>query len=127
VKRPAALLLALALLPAPAAFAQSTKKSATPNRFGAIAYHHDSHSWGVAYDFPRARDAHEHALRQCINPKCEVVHRFRNGCAALAAGSKQFAAASGVTRAEADTKASRRCGEKNRDKSCELLAWACTR
>lgn len=127
MKRPAVLLLALALVSAPAAHAQSTKKSATPNRFGAIAYHHGSHSWGVAFDFARARDANEHALRQCINPKCEVVHKFRNGCGALAAGSKQAATASGATRQEAETKAQRICAEKHRDKSCDLLAWACTR
>lgn len=103
------------------------KKSATPNRFGAIAYHAASQSWGVGYDFARARDANEQALQQCINPRCEVVHKFRNGCGALAVDAKHFAAASGTTRAEAETKAERRCNEKARGQTCNVLAWGCTR
>ena len=125
----AALLLAallLAALPA-AAETKAGKRSAEPNRFGAIAYHRASQSWGVGYNHARARDANVEALRQCGHGKCEVVHKFKNGCAALADGPKTQFAASGATRDEAETKTLRRCTEVNRSASCDLIAWACTR
>ena len=101
---------------------QAAKQSATPNRYGAIAYHRASQSWGVSADTARARDAEVAALRQCGQRECLVVHKFKNGCAALASGPKTFAAASGATRDEAETKAQKRCGE-----GCAPLAWGCTR
>jgi hypothetical protein len=119
-----AFILAVLFLIVPA---QAAKQSATPNRFGAIAYHRASQSWGVSYDTARARDAGVEALRQCSHRQCEVVHRFRNGCGALADGPKVQAAASGATRDEAETRALRRCTEANRAENCKLLAWACTR
>ena len=106
---------------------QAAKQSATPNRFGAIAYHRASQSWGAGYDFARARDANVAALKQCGHHQCEVMHKFKNGCAALADGTKIQAAASGATRDEAETRALRRCGEVNRAANCTLVAWACTR
>jgi hypothetical protein len=106
---------------------QAAKQSAIPNRFGAIAYHRASQSWGVSYDTARARDASVEALRQCGNRECEVVHSFKNGCAALADGPKVLAPSSGATRAEAETKALKRCSGLNRGASCTLIAWACTR
>lgn len=122
-------LLAAALLAALPAIAdtKSAKRSAEPNRFGAIAYYRASQSWGVGYNFARARDANVEALKQCGHGKCEVVHKFRNGCAALADGPKIHAAASGATRDEAETKTLRRCTETNKQASCTLIAWACTR
>jgi hypothetical protein len=101
---------------------EAAKPSAIPNRFGAIAYHRESQSWGVAYDKPRARDAAVEALNQCNHKRCEVVHRFKNGCAALVDGPKAAFGASGATRDEAETKALRRCGDM-----CKPVAWACTR
>ena len=100
----------------------AAKQSATPNRFGAIAYHHPSKSWGISYDTARARDAEVAALKQCGQRECVVVHKFKNGCAAIAAGDKTSAAASGATRDEAETKALKRCGA-----GCSALAWGCTR
>jgi len=122
-------LLAAALIAALPAAAQTkpAKRSAEPNRFGAIAYARGSQSWGVGFNFARARDANVEALKQCGNGKCEVVHKFRNGCAALADGPKVHAAASGATRDEAETKTLRRCAELNKQASCDLVAWACTR
>ena len=113
-------LLAAALIAALPAVA--AKQSAVPNRFGAIAYHRASQSWGVSYDTARERDASVAALKQCGNRECEVVHKFKNGCAALAEGPKAWAASSGATRDEAETKALKRCGA-----GCKALAWACTR
>ena len=115
-----------AALPA-SAESKAGKRSATPNRFGAIAYHRASQSWGVGYNHARARDANVEALKQCGNGKCEVVHKFRNGCAALADGPKIQFSASGATRDEAETKTLRRCAEINKAASCNLIAWACTR
>ena len=103
--------------------AEAAKQASIPNRFGAIAYHRESQSWGVAYDKSRARDAAVEALRQCGQQRCEIVHRFKNGCAALADGPKTAFAASGATRDEAETKALKRCA----DKRCQVMAWACTR
>lgn len=101
----------------------AARQSSTPNRFGAIAYHRASQSWGVSFDKPRARDAAVDALKQCGHQRCEIVHRYKNGCAALADGPKAIGAASGATRDEAETKALKRCGG---DK-CSLIAWGCTR
>ena len=124
--RAIAVLLAL-LLALPAALASTPKKSDVPNRFGAIAWHRPTQSWGVAYDHARARDAHIQALQQCGHAQCEIVQKFRNGCAALADGPSASFAASGTTRAEAETRAVRRCGEKNGNKECRPIAWGCTR
>ena len=118
------LLIAALLLAVPA---EAAKQSPIPNRFGAIAYHRATQSWGVSYDMARARDASVEALKQCANRECEVVHRFKNGCAALADGPKVHAPSSGATRAESETKALKRCGALNRGASCNLIAWACTR
>jgi len=117
-----ALILAAALF---ADAAEAAKQSATPNRFGAIAYHRPTQSWGVSYNQPRARDASVEALKQCGHQRCEVIHKFKNGCAALVDGPKEKAAAtaSGATRDEAETKALKRCTGAN----CNLVAWACTR
>ena len=113
-------LLAVGLLAAIPA--EAAKQSAIPNRFGAIAYHRASQSWGVSYDTARARDASVTALQQCGHRECEVIHKFKNGCAALADGPKAAATSSGATRDEAETKALRRCGA-----GCRPVAWACTR
>jgi hypothetical protein len=101
---------------------EAAKQSAIPNRFGAIAYHRASQSWGVSYDKARSRDASLEALKQCGHRECEVVHKFKNGCAALADGPKAASAVSGATRDEAETKALKRCGA-----GCKPIAWACTR
>lgn len=114
------LIAAAALLAVPA---EAARQSATPNRFGAIAYHRASQSWGVSYDHARARGAGVEALKQCSHRHCEIVHRFKNGCAALADGPKKAVAASGATRDEAETKALRICGGER----CHSVAWACTR
>ena len=118
------LLLAVLIVALPV---EAARQSAVPNRFGAIAYHRPSQSWGVSYEAVRTRDASVEALRQCGRSECEVIHKFKNGCAALADGPKIHAVASGATRAEAETKAARQCAEKNRGASCNLIAWGCTR
>jgi hypothetical protein len=119
-----AALLACLLAPAPAAAQGDGRKlSQAPNRFGAIAHHRPSRSWGVSHDFARQRDASVEALRQCGHRNCEVVHKFKNGCAALADGPAKSAIASGVTRDEAETRALKRCGQEG----CSVLAWVCTR
>ena len=118
MKKILVLMLGLWTLPLEAA-----KQSSIPNRFGAIAYHRESQSWGVSFDKTRARDAAVEALRQCGQQRCEVVHRFKNGCGALVDGPKFAIGASGATRDEAETKAMKRCS----DSRCQVVAWACTR
>ena len=117
MRRGLLLALCMAVLPVEAA-----RISTVPNRFGAIAYHRASQSWGVSYDAARAREASVEALKQCGHRQCEVIHKFKNGCAALADGPKAALAASGATRDEAETKALKRCGA-----GCKPIAWACTR
>src|SRR5688572_21210181 len=121
-----ALALAVIMLVSAHAAAESKKLSSTPNRHGAIAQYRAMQAWGVSHGFARQHDASVEALKQCANPKCEVVHKYRNGCGALADGAKKSVAASGATRAEAEAKALRRCEETNKG-SCTLLAWGCTR
>ena len=72
-------LLAAALLAALPAVAQTkgAKRSAEPNRFGAIAYNRATQSWGVGFNFARARDANVEALKQCGHGKCEVDRSAR--------------------------------------------------
>ena len=108
------------------AASETRKLSATPNRHGAIAQYRPMQAWGVSHGFARQHDASVEALKQCANPKCEIVHKYRNGCGALADGAKKSVASSGATRAEAEAKALRRCEEANKG-SCTLLAWGCTR
>ncbi len=121
------LLAALLAVPAALAAAPAAKHSAVPTRFGAIAYHRPTRSWGVSYDKVRARDASVEALKQCGNRECEVMQKFRNGCAALADGPKVPAVSSGATRDEAETKTLKRCSALNHGASCDVIAWACTR
>ena len=80
-------------------------------------------------------------LRQGAGPRCErrSVETVRHGSNAKSStssrtaaprwreGPKTFAAVSGATRDEAETKALRRCGERNAGKDCTPVAWACTR
>ena len=89
---------------------------------GAIAYHRDSGNFGYAVDQASDRAARLEALRQCGHSRCEVVLRFGRDCGAIANGPRRHAAAKGVNRQEAETKALRACGA-----GCTLVAWACTR
>src|SRR5215813_7014063 len=118
MKKILVLVLGCLVLPAEAA-----RNSSIPNRFGAIAYHRETQSWGVSFDKARARDAAVEALQQCGQQRCEVVHRFKNGCAALVDGPKAAFTSSGATRDEAETKALKRCASER----CKPVAWACTR
>ena len=106
---------------------EAAKQSATPNKFGAIAYHRASQSWGVSFDQAHARDAALEALKQCGHKNCEVLHRFKNGCAALADSPKKVFTASGATRDEAETKVLRICSGPKGDAGCRAVAWACTK
>jgi hypothetical protein len=99
----------------------ATPKSTRPDN-GAIAFHMDSRSYGFAVDRRTSREARVEALKQCGHEKCEVVLTLKNGCGALAAGSKTYFVSRGATREEAQTKATRQCGRQ-----CEILAWACTK
>lgn len=119
----ARLVVALAATVLACASASATAQTrGTKGPYGAIAYHAPTHSVGYTYDYPASRAAKIDALKQCGHEKCEVVVSFRNACGALATRDARFGAAEGATRAEAEAKASRKCG-----KDCEIAAWACTR
>ena len=119
----AVLLLAVGLA-APGASAQAKEpgKSHAKGPHGAIALNRGSKAVGYAYDFKSAQDAKREALRQCGEKQCEVVVSFRGACGAVSGSGKRIASATGVTRDEAEMKATRKCG-----KDCAVVAWACTR
>jgi hypothetical protein len=104
---------------APAVAATYPKKSA----YGAIAYEPSRRATGYSYDFRSAREAKVEALKQCRDPACEVLLSFHNACGAVAQGPGKPFAVTGATRDEAQTKALRLCGQK----TCEIVAWACTK
>lgn len=90
---------------------------------GAIALQRETGQFGYAADSRTLRAAKIEALRQCADPRCEVVASFRSACGALARGPKTYFSATGATRQEAETKALRLCAAKD----CVVTTWACTR
>jgi len=115
------LLAAGLALPAGAASSGDKQRKGSGGH-GAIAINRDSKAVGYAHDFKAAQDAKREALRGCGEKQCEVVVSFRGGCAAVSRAGKRLATSTGVTRDEAETKATRKCG-----KDCAVLAWACSR
>ena len=111
--------LAFIAATAPVDAAAPSKKQS----FGAIAYEPTRRAAGYSYDIRSARDAKVEALKQCGEPDCVVLVSFRNACGAVAHGPGKPFAATGATRAEAETKALRACGNQ----ACEVVAWACTK
>ena len=113
-----ALTLALCIAALPA-IAKPVKKGL----HGAIALEPASGLFGYGTDAATARVAKVEALKQCADPRCEVVLNFSNACGALARSAKKYFTATGATRSEAETRARRLCAAKD----CEVLVWACTR
>jgi len=119
---PSVLVLALTLaLPAahpPAGAAKAKPKS----NWGAIAYNARTGAFGYAVDVVSKRDAETEAFRQC-GADCDLIRTFRNACGAVAARPKRAFWDSGASRAIAEAKALRKCG----DEACKIAVWACTR
>jgi hypothetical protein len=118
-------LLQLALVAALACIAQPAlaKVVAKKGVYGAIALQRETGQFGYAHDVATSRAAKIEALKQCADPRCEVVVSFSNACGALARGSKKYFPATGAVRQEAETKALRLCAARE----CEIVAWACTK
>ena len=121
-------LLHLALVAAVACMAQpALARAAKKGAHGAIALQRDTGRFGYASDALTSRAAKLEALKQCADPRCEVVATFTNACGALARhparGAKGYFPATGAVRQEAEAKALRLCAANE----CELVAWACTR
>ena len=118
-----ALVAALVFVAAPAPAKVVVKKGV----YGAIALQRETGQFGYAYDSATSRAAKIEALKQCADPRCEVVAAFSNACGGLARnparGPKGYFPATGATRQEAETKALRRCAARE----CEIAAWACTK
>jgi len=118
-----ALVAAFAFIAQPALAKVVVKKGV----YGAIALQRETGQFGYAYDAATSRAAKFEALKQCANPRCEVVAAFSNACGGLARnparGPKGYFPATGATRQEAETKALRLCAAKD----CEVAAWACTK
>jgi serine/threonine-protein kinase len=117
-------LLHLALVAAVACMAQpALAKAAKKGADGAIALQRDTGRFGYASDAATSRAAKLEALKQCADPRCEIVVTFTNACGALARGPKKYFPATGAVRQEAETKALRLCAARE----CELVTWACTK
>ena len=114
-----ALVAALACAAQPALARVVVKKGV----YGAIALERETGQHGYVYNAATSRAAKNEALRQCGQPRCEVVLSFSNACGALAQGPKKYFTATGATQQEAQTKVLRLCA----DKACSVTAWACTR
>ena len=114
-----ALVAALAFSAQPALAKVVVKKGV----YGAIAMQRESGRFGYAYDSVTSRAAKIEALKQCADPRCEVVASFSNACGALARGPNKYFPATGATRQEAETKALRLCAAND----CVVAAWACTK
>jgi hypothetical protein len=115
----AASVLQLSALPAGAATKSGKKPVAN---YGAIAFHRESGSNGFSFNQRTARDASVEALKHCAHENCEVVLGIRNACGALASSKAGYGVSQGATRAEAETKALKRCGA-----GCSPIIWTCTR
>jgi serine/threonine-protein kinase len=113
------LIAALACAAGPALAKVVVKKGV----YGAIALQRETGQLGYAYNAATSRAAKMEALKQCADPRCEVVTAFSNACGALARGPNKYFPATGAVRQEAETKALRLC----KAKECEIVAWACTK
>ena len=127
--RTRAALLHLPLIAAFACVAQPAlaRVAAKKGAHGAIALQRETGQFGYTADAATSRAAKIEALKQCADPRCEVVANFSNACGVLARqparGPKGYFTATGATRQEAETKALRLCAAKD----CEIAAWACTK
>ncbi len=123
VMGPFALRIALAAALACAAQPALARVVVKKGVYGAIALERETGQHGYVYNAATSRAAKNEALRQCGQPRCEVVLSFSNACGALAQGPKKYFTATGATQQEAQTKVLRLCA----DKACSVTAWACTR
>ena len=109
----------LSTLPAGAATKSGKKPVAN---YGAIAFHRESGSNGFSFNQRTARDASVEALKHCAHENCEIVLGLRNACGALASSKAGYGVSQGATKAEAETKALKKCGA-----GCSPVIWTCTR
>ena len=122
-------LFRLALVAALACIAQAALAKVVVKKgvFGAIALERETGQFGYVYDAATSRAAKVEALKQCADPRCEIVVSFSNACGVLARqparGPKKYVPAIGATRQEAESKALRLCAGRD----CEIMAWACTK
>jgi hypothetical protein len=95
--------------------------------YGAIALERETGQFGYVYNAATSRAAKIEALKQCAQPRCEVVVSFSNACGVLARqparGPKGYFTATGATQQETETKALRLCASRD----CAIVAWACTK
>ena len=120
---PLAMVAAFACITEPALAKVVVKKGV----YGAIALERETGQFGYVYNAATSRAAKIEALKQCAQPRCEVVVSFSNACGVLARqparGPKGYFTATGATQQEAETKAQRLCASRD----CAIVAWACTK
>ena len=76
--------------------------------FGAIAYSRETHATGYSVNMSSPEAAAERALQEC-GPRCRVVQRFSNACAALAVGRRGWGTSRTFDRREAAMRAIDNC------------------
>jgi len=108
-------LLALTLLPAPAAAQDG-------GRWGAIAFGGPERATGTAVDYPGPGEARQAALENC-GGRCTRTITFARNCGAVAeAPSGALGWERSRWRSRAIARALAKCGARD----CALVAWACT-
>lgn len=114
-----AIALAFALL----AFAAAP---ASAQYYGAISFSPSRGALGWAFDYRSREEARLAAIANCRKyvDDCQVVVVFKDGCGAVAAGDRSFAAARSDSKVDAQQYALRDCrlGGPN----CRVLRWVCT-
>lgn len=94
--------------------------------FGAIAYSAKTRQYGWANNHPSRDAAEQAALPVCRKgaDDCRIVVWFRNGCGALAAGTRSYGANWAEDKAAAEKKAIAACAK--RSGKCTLVRSFCT-
>ncbi len=99
---------------------------AKAQNFGAIAYSPSTGGHGYSFDYSTRHAAERRALRECGRRArgCRVAVWFKNGCGALATGSRGWGSGWGTSRNRAYREALRVCGRKSG--RCAIRVYACT-
>ncbi len=98
--------------------------------YGAIAYSKSDGQWGHAYDYGSESEANRTAMGHCRDAggrSCEIAMRVVNGCGAVArtSSTRDWVAATGLTRASAERAALNKCRDFY-GKNCVIEVWSCT-
>jgi hypothetical protein len=85
-------------------------------------------AYGYGFDFHKAADARNAAMRKCIGKNCQVVGDLRRGCAAVSIDAKNpcgsYGWAINAHLGKAENLSMRRCSQFG-GRACVVRGWAC--